>query len=75
MNEYRWITVKTAAAIAQVSTRLVYLAVRSGALRSTRLGSGRSVRTTEQWVHAWLAASATGGPTSPKASSAAPALR
>lgn len=62
MNEYRWITAKAAAEIAHVSTRLIYVAIRSGALRSTRLGSGRSVRTTEQWVHEWLAASATGGP-------------
>ena len=63
MNEsYRWITVKQAAALAQMSQGLIYAAVRSGALRSIRVGAGRSVRTTEQWVHEWLAASATGGP-------------
>mgnify|MGYP000487920659 CR=1 FL=1 len=62
MTEYQWINVKTAASIARVSPGLVYTSVRNGALRSIRLGAGRSVRTTKQWVHEWLAASASGGP-------------
>lgn len=63
MNEsYRWITVKTAAEVAQMSPGLIYAAIRNNSLRSIRVGAGRSVRTTEQWVHQWLAASATGGP-------------
>ena len=65
---YRWITVGQAAALAQMSRGLIYAAVRSGALRSIRVGAGRSVRTTEQWVHQWLSASATGGPMADAAS-------
>lgn len=62
MSEYRWITVKAAAVLAKVSPRFIYANVRRGALRSVRVGAGRSVRTTEQWVSDWLIAGATGGP-------------
>jgi len=66
MTEYRWITAKAAAGIAGVSPGLIYDSVRTGALRSVRFGAGRNVRTTEQWVHEWLAAGASGGPVGPQ---------
>jgi excisionase family DNA binding protein len=61
-EQYRWITVKEAANLAKISTDLIYAACASGALRSIRLGAGRHIRTTEQWVHSYLASLAKGGP-------------
>lgn len=57
-----WLTAAEAAALARVSRKTIYSAIRLKALRAARFGAGRSVRTTEQWVHEYLAAAASGGP-------------
>lgn len=58
----KWITIRDAAAIARLSKRMVYAAVERKELRASRIGTGRNLRTTEEWVNAWLSATATGGP-------------
>ena len=53
-----WLTVKQAAARAQVGARLVYREVRAGRLRAARIGARRDLRFAPSWVDAWLEASA-----------------
>jgi excisionase family DNA binding protein len=55
----RWIRVRQAAQRVQVSEKLIYSAIRSGALRASRIGTGRNVRTTEEWVDAFMQAAET----------------
>jgi len=59
---YGWVTVRTAAEAASISPKLVYAAVRSGECRSIRIGTGRNVRLTLEWLNDWLTAAASGGP-------------
>jgi excisionase family DNA binding protein len=49
-----WLTVKEAAARAKCSTKLIYLAVRRGQLRASRLGVRRDIRILESWLDSWM---------------------
>jgi excisionase family DNA binding protein len=51
---YEWLTVKEAAARAKCSTALIYLAVRRGQLRASRLGVRKDIRILESWLDAWI---------------------
>jgi excisionase family DNA binding protein len=57
----RWLTVSQAADHAGVSERLLYRACSAGLLRHCRIGAGRSIRLTTEWVDDYLEASARGG--------------
>src|SRR5688572_21144257 len=63
-GDMNWITIRVAAEIAQLSKRMVYAAVERKELRVSRIGSGRNMRTTEEWVNAWLTANASAAPSS-----------
>jgi excisionase family DNA binding protein len=49
-----WLTVKEAAARAKCSAGLIYLAVRQGRLRASRLGVRKDIRILDTWLDAWL---------------------
>jgi len=55
----RWLTAKQAARHANVSTKTIYQAVRSGRLRAALIGGRRSKRFLVAWIDAWLEAEAT----------------
>ena len=49
-----WLTVKQAAARAQVGPRTIYHEVKAGRLRAARIGGRRELRFREAYVDAWL---------------------
>ena len=50
-----WLKVRQAAAYAgNLSERTVYTAIRSGKLRAARIGAGRNVVTSQEWIDTWL---------------------
>jgi excisionase family DNA binding protein len=51
---YEWLTVKEAAARAKCHPNLIYLAVREGRLRASRLGVRKDIRILESWLDAWM---------------------
>ncbi len=53
-----WLTVDQAAARAQLGTKAIYRAVRSGRLRAARVGGRRQLRFRSEWIDAWLEATA-----------------
>ena len=52
-----WLTVKQAAARAQVASWTIYHEVRAGRLRAARIGGRRELRFREEYIDAWLEAS------------------
>jgi len=54
-----WLTVKQAAARAQVGPKLIYRECRADRLRHARLGGRRDLRFLAAWVDAWLESTAT----------------
>lgn len=60
-----WLTPREAAARAQVSTKLVYNAVRNGKLKAARLGVRNDIRIHETWVDAWITAAVILNPEAP----------
>jgi excisionase family DNA binding protein len=54
-----WLTVKQAAARAQVGPKVIYREVRAGRLQAARVGGRREVRTLATFVDAWLIKSST----------------
>jgi excisionase family DNA binding protein len=55
-----WLTVKQAAARAQVGPKLIYRECAAGGrLRHARVGGRRDLRFLAEWVDAWLVATAT----------------
>lgn len=53
-----WLTVKQAAARAQVAPGTIYHEVRAGRLRAARIGGRRELRFRESYIDAWLEQSA-----------------
>jgi len=51
---YEWLTVKEAAKRAKCSDKLIYLAIRRGQLRASRLGVRKDIRILESWLYAWI---------------------
>jgi excisionase family DNA binding protein len=51
---YQWLTVKEAAERAKVGTGMIYLAIKQGRLRASRLGVRKDFRILESWVDAWI---------------------
>jgi excisionase family DNA binding protein len=49
-----WLTVKEAAAIAKVSPKLIYLNIKQGRLRASRLGYRKDIRIRENWLEEWM---------------------
>jgi excisionase family DNA binding protein len=50
-----WIRIKDAAQYAgRVNQKTIYAAIRRGDLRVARIGVGRNVLTSREWVDAWL---------------------
>lgn len=61
----RWTKVPGAAKHAgNISTRTIYQAIKDGKLKAARIGAGRSIVTSEEWVDLWL--SACGGGDGPR---------
>lgn len=54
-----WLTVQAAAELANLSTKTIYGAVRTGRLRAATVGGRRTLRIRTSWVQAWLEADAT----------------
>lgn len=54
-----WLTVKQAAARAQVGPKLIYREVAASRLRAARIGGRRDLRCLPEWVDEWLKASST----------------
>ena len=54
-----WLTVKQAAARAQVEPGTIYKEVRAGRLKAARIGGRRDLRFREQYIDDWLEASST----------------
>jgi excisionase family DNA binding protein len=55
-----WLTVKQAAARAQVGPKLIYRECRAGRLlRHARIGGRRDLRFKPEWIDEWLEASST----------------
>jgi excisionase family DNA binding protein len=54
-----WRTVTEAAARAQTSERLIYREVKAGRLKAARVGGRRELRLRDEWIDAWLEATAT----------------
>lgn len=52
-----WLTVKQAAARAQVGPKVVYKEVRAARLRAARIGGRRELRFLPSWIDQWLEAS------------------
>ena len=52
-----WLTVKQAAARAQVEPGTIYKEVRAGRLRAARIGGRRDLRFREHYIDEWLEAS------------------
>jgi excisionase family DNA binding protein len=59
MEPIVWLTVKQAAARAQVAPWTIYHEVRAGRLRAARIGGRRELRFRESYIDAWLEQSAT----------------
>lgn len=53
-----WRTAKEAGARGRVSERTVYNEVKAGRLRAARVGGRRELRLRDEWIDAWLEASA-----------------
>jgi excisionase family DNA binding protein len=49
-----WIKAPEAAALAGVSVKTIYRAVRDGHLRAARVGAGRNIRLCPAWIDEWL---------------------
>lgn len=63
----RWLKAREAAAYARVSPKLLYAAVRAGRLRASRIGAGRNLVFSDEWLDQFMAASSpepTGAPVS-----------
>jgi len=58
-DEVIWLTVKQAAARAQVGPKTIYRSVAAGRLRAARVGGRRDLRFLPVWVDAFLIASST----------------
>ncbi len=56
----RWLKVQDAATewAGGISSKTIYAAIRSGQLRAARIGAGRNVLLCEDYVEAWLRATA-----------------
>jgi len=54
-----WLTVKQAAARAQVGPKTIYREVRASRLRAARIGDRRDIRIHRDWISEWLIASST----------------
>lgn len=54
-----WLTAAGAARRAQLGSKAIYAAVRSGRLRAARIGGRRQLRFHVSWVDEWLASEAT----------------
>jgi len=54
-----WRTVKQAAKRAQTGERLIYREVKAGRLKAARVGGRRELRFRDEWIDAWLEATAT----------------
>jgi excisionase family DNA binding protein len=54
-----WLTVKQAAARAQVGRRLIYREVAAHRLKAAHVGGRRELRFLPAWVDAWLESNAT----------------
>ncbi|HXG72994.1 MAG TPA: helix-turn-helix domain-containing protein [Gemmatimonadaceae bacterium] len=53
-----WLTVKQAAARAQVGVATIYHEVRAGRLKAARIGGRRELRFRDAYIDTWLEASA-----------------
>lgn len=51
-----WLTVKEAAAIVKVSPGLIYLNIKLGRLRASRLGFRNDLRIRQEWLEEWAIA-------------------
>ena len=51
-----WLTVREAAAWAKVSPGLIYLNIKLGRLRASRLGFRNDLRIKTEWLEAWIEA-------------------
>lgn len=49
-----WLTVKEAAAYAKVSPALIYLNIKQGRLRASRLGYRKDIRIRVNWLEEWM---------------------
>ena len=54
LPEKTWLTLKQAAAIAQVSQMTLRREIRSGQLRHIRIGGRKIIRIRAEWLEAWL---------------------
>jgi excisionase family DNA binding protein len=53
-----WRTVAEAAARGRLGEKLIYREIRVGRLRAARIGGRRDLRLKDEWIDAWLEASA-----------------
>jgi len=53
-NTSPWLTVKQAAARAQVGVKLLYREVAADRLRAARIGGRRDLRFRAEWIDSWL---------------------
>ena len=53
-TESRWWSARHAAAYVGAGPKEIYKAVRSGKLRAVRLNERGDIRTTREWVDAWM---------------------
>ena len=51
-----WLRVPQSAARAQVGVKMIYTAIRTGALKAVRLGVRRELRIHRDWLDAWIEA-------------------
>jgi excisionase family DNA binding protein len=56
----RWLKIQGACAYAgDVSSKTIYAAVAAGRLKAARVGAGRNLMFSEEWIDDWLRRSAT----------------